>query len=154
MNPETPAAQRQEDGPRRNALQLSVPTKCCGFNVVVKSQGQFNKRTIEKYICPCGTFRKSLIEVLAYDKGAKESCERRPAGLLRSSDKTDEPPKCLTEGCFTKAQWKGLCASCYGVAKKLITAGETSWEELTKMGLAKQDVKPFEAMFRKLKEGK
>lgn len=65
-----------------------------------------------------------------------------------------EAPKCLTEGCHTKAQWKGLCASCYGVAKKLIEKGQTTWEELTELGLAKVDIKPFEAAFKLAKQKK
>lgn len=63
-----------------------------------------------------------------------------------------EQPKCLTDGCFTKRQWKGLCASCYGVAKKLITANKTSWEELVELGLAEVELKPFEAAFNKKKQ--
>lgn len=62
-----------------------------------------------------------------------------------------QAPKCLTEGCHTKAQWKGLCASCYGVAKKLINANKTTWEELVTLGLAQVEIKPFEAAFNKAK---
>lgn len=60
------------DGLRRNALQLSVQTKCCGSKIVVLSHGMFDKRTKGKYICPCGTFKKSLVEVVAFDKEVKD----------------------------------------------------------------------------------
>lgn len=75
---------------------------------------------------------------------------QQPAGDMASHE--GEAPKCLTDGCSTKSQWKGLCASCYGVAKKLIEKKETTWEELVQLRLAKVDVKPFEAAFRKAKE--
>lgn len=55
----------------RNALELSVPTPCCGNRIVVLSQGQFDRRNNGKYICPCATFRKTLVEVIAFDKKAK-----------------------------------------------------------------------------------
>lgn len=48
-----------------NQLILKEVTKCCGTRLVVKSSGQFNKRTKGKFICPCGEFRKSITEILS-----------------------------------------------------------------------------------------
>lgn len=56
---------------------------------------------------------------------------------------TEEREPCLTPECGKPREWKGLCRSCYGVARHLIDKEETSWEELVALGLALTDVKPF-----------
>ena len=45
--------------------------------------------------------------------------------------------KCLVPNCKGVASTilKGLCSTCYQSAKKIVDAGDTTWEELTKMGL-------------------
>lgn len=60
-------------------------------------------------------------------------------------------PDCMTEGCDRKAQYNGICSSCYGQAKKLIDEEETTWEELEAMGMVKGKSKPFTLLFRKKK---
>lgn len=50
------------------------------------------------------------------------------------------PVPCLTPGCNTDSRWRGLCSRCYGQAKRLIEKGETTWEELMGLGLAKPNV--------------
>lgn len=57
--------------------------------------------------------------------------------------------KCLIEDCNKEQRWKGLCSACYGQAKQLIDAGETSWEQLAELGLAIIPDKPFVAAFKK-----
>jgi hypothetical protein len=46
--------------------------------------------------------------------------------------------ECLTEGCRSRsaADCRGLCMKCYSAANKLVTEGQTTWEELESMGLA------------------
>lgn len=58
---------------------------------------------------------------------------------------------CITPECGKERKWKGLCQSCYGVAKSLIEKNETTWQELADLGLVIEDVKPFAAAFRKKK---
>lgn len=58
---------------------------------------------------------------------------------------------CITEGCGEQRRWKGLCGSCYGVAKNLILKKMTTWDELMDMGLCVQDKKPFRVAFDKKK---
>lgn len=47
---------------------------------------------------------------------------------------------CLTPNCralaANQATFRGLCLQCYGQAKKMVEAGETTWEQLEEMGLA------------------
>lgn len=72
---------------------------------------------------------------------------------MAEKDAVDDPGQvCIVPNCGKKGSWKQLCPSCYGVAKKLIDKGETSWEELAEMGLAKIEEKPMIAAFRKKKE--
>lgn len=47
---------------------------------------------------------------------------------------------CITTDCSADARWRGLCSRCYGQAKRLIEKGETTWDELVGMGLAKPNV--------------
>ena len=54
---------------------------------------------------------------------------------------------CMTQECDKKAEWKGLCRSCYGQARKLIDDEKTSWEELAQMGMCELDAKPFTQLF-------
>lgn len=56
--------------------------------------------------------------------------------------------KCVIPKCDKEARWKGLCSACYGQAKQLIDAQETTWEELGALGLAVIPDKPFVAAFK------
>ena len=58
---------------------------------------------------------------------------------------------CVTEGCGKERQWKGLCRSCYGQARRLIDENQTTWDELAIMGLIVPDDKPFKAAFLRKK---
>lgn len=51
---------------------------------------------------------------------------------------------CMTEECDSPRKWRGLCDSCYAQAKTLIDRRETTWAELSDMGLVLQ---PFRAAF-------
>lgn len=64
------------------------------------------------------------------------------------SNPPPETVKCLISGCDKEARWKGLCSACYGQAKQLIDATETTWEELAALGLAIIPDKPFVAAFK------
>ena len=43
---------------------------------------------------------------------------------------------CLKPDCGRDAKIRGLCHSCYTVARKAITDGKTTWEKLEKDGKA------------------
>lgn len=60
----------------------------------------------------------------------------------------DKAPMCIIDKCEKEARWKGLCSACYGQAKQLIDAQETTWEELGLLGLAIIPDKPFVAAFK------
>lgn len=45
-----------------------------------------------------------------------------------------KPPKCLNPKCERKQYARGLCQSCYGLARHIVKSGKTSWEELEKNG--------------------
>lgn len=75
-------------------------------------------------------------------------------------DPANEPPPvnlkpdkipCMTPNCGKERKWKGVCASCYGQAKRLIDEEKTTWEELEQMGLVLLDSKPFYAAFKQKK---
>jgi hypothetical protein len=71
-----------------------------------------------------------------------------------ASTPDDGSPKCITEGCGGERKWKGLCSSCYGQARKLITDKKVSgWDELEKMGLIVADHKPFTCCLQPKEEG-
>lgn len=65
--------------------------------------------------------------------------------------------KCLAPGCEAKAgnprDYKGLCVKCYSAAKRMVESGESTWEELQRMSLAKLEETPFEQAFKSVKEG-
>ena len=63
------------------------------------------------------------------------------------------PPKvpCMTEGCDNPREWKGLCRSCHGVAKRFVDEEKTTWDELAEMGLCLAEGKPFKVAFLKKK---
>ena len=42
---------------------------------------------------------------------------------------------CITYGCEREIYTRGLCRSCYQRARRYIAAGETTWDELLKLGL-------------------
>lgn len=41
--------------------------------------------------------------------------------------------KCMTSGCKQQAVTRGLCGSCYGNARMLVSRGRTTWEELAEL---------------------
>ncbi len=45
-----------------------------------------------------------------------------------------EEVKCLREGCGRPAICRGLCASCYTTALRMVKNGKTTWEALEKAG--------------------
>lgn len=64
--------------------------------------------------------------------------------------------KCMTVNCQAQAllpskTYKGLCMKCYSVAKKMVQDGETTWEELSRMGLV-EEVSPFRVAYLEKKE--
>lgn len=67
----------------------------------------------------------------------------------------DREGRCLTPSCgqMPAASCKGLCMKCYSAAKKLVTGGQTTWEQLADMGLAEHMVDAFTAEFNKRKGG-
>lgn len=44
---------------------------------------------------------------------------------------------CMTTGCLNAHSARGLCATCYAAASGLVTDKKTTWEQLAKLGLAK-----------------
>lgn len=62
---------------------------------------------------------------------------------------------CMIEGCGNRAAIRGLCRSCHNRATALVKDGETTWEELEKMGLIapsqRKRTSAFSAMFEKTK---
>lgn len=63
------------------------------------------------------------------------------------NEQTETVP-CIIDKCGKDSRWKGLCSACYGQAKQLIDAGETTWEELGALGLAVIPDKPFVTAFK------
>ena len=66
---------------------------------------------------------------------------------------------CMIEGCERKSASRGLCWPCYQMASKRINAGDTTWDELVSVGLAKavkrsgfNTKSPFSNAFMKFKE--
>lgn len=59
--------------------------------------------------------------------------------------------KCLTPRCRNTAgnikEYKGLCPKCHSTAKKMVTAEETTWEQLEEKGLAILSSDPFREAF-------
>ncbi len=47
-------------------------------------------------------------------------------------------PRCLVPHCKNKPKSRGLCRRDYGIAFRMIRAGETTWEALEKAGRALQ----------------
>lgn len=64
---------------------------------------------------------------------------------------TLEPDICIISNCGKPRKWKGLCSKCYGEAKQLIDAQQTTWEELNTMGLCTIPATPFETAFKEAK---
>ncbi len=54
---------------------------------------------------------------------------------------------CITPGCGKPQKYKGICPSCYGVARKLIDANKTTWDQLCELGMVETEKKPFEVVF-------
>lgn len=59
--------------------------------------------------------------------------------------------KCVVPKCKAMAgnvkDFKGLCMKCYSSAKKMVTAEETTWEQLEEKGLAILSNDPFREAF-------
>lgn len=49
--------------------------------------------------------------------------------------------KCITPGCGKKAMTRGLCSACYPVARGLIRAKKTTWEDMEARGVARKAIK-------------
>lgn len=43
--------------------------------------------------------------------------------------------KCRGEGCESTAEYRGLCNGCYRSLWHMVNRGETTWEELEKLGI-------------------
>jgi hypothetical protein len=65
--------------------------------------------------------------------------------------------KCLTEGCERSAVARGLCRSCYQIARNHVKSGKITWKELEASGYVQVATKtnshksPFTAMLEKAK---
>lgn len=49
--------------------------------------------------------------------------------------------KCITELCQNDSTTRGLCYSCYGVARTAVSKNITTWAELESNGLCKEATK-------------
>ena len=64
------------------------------------------------------------------------------------------PEKCVIEGCDKNASQvtRGLCSRCYKIALEKIQSEQTSWEELTELGLClNNNLDPFSKAFNRVK---
>lgn len=59
-----------------------------------------------------------------------------PARSSKESSATSQP-LCIVPNCTRPAKLRGVCASCYQNASKLIQRGGTTWEELERLGLVR-----------------
>ena len=48
---------------------------------------------------------------------------------------------CLIKNCKEVVTSRGLCNKCYNIASGHVLDGDTSWEELEKMGLARKTIR-------------
>lgn len=69
--------------------------------------------------------------------------------MTPSPQPTTEAPICITPNCGKPQLCKGICRSCYGVARKLIDQNRTTWEHLQLIGAIQEELKPFEVEFNK-----
>lgn len=64
-------------------------------------------------------------------------------------------PICCTPGCKRPARARGLCASCFQAARRMVTRNEITWKALEEQGLAKKlrgrFTVPIHKALRKLK---
>lgn len=62
--------------------------------------------------------------------------------------------KCMIGGCYRNGApaQLGLCLVCYSRAKKKVEAGETTWEELKRLGLCGGESDVFDQAFRDAKQ--
>lgn len=65
--------------------------------------------------------------------------------------------ECIIAACQRNAAsgMRGLCLKCYSRAKKTVEAGQATWEELERMGLAESradGTDPFDAALQKAKQ--
>ena len=70
-------------------------------------------------------------------------------------DNTDAVSKgktCLSPECEAPARWKGICATCYAQARKLIEDEKTTWEDLYDMGLVRLPGTKFLDAFKAAKD--
>ena len=72
-----------------------------------------------------------------------------PARTPKYKKPVKEGPVCLTPECGKPAEWKGLCRSCYGCAKRVMEKENLKWDDLGRMGLCANESKPFYAAFAK-----
>lgn len=56
---------------------------------------------------------------------------------IKGKSASQSPPACIVPHCDRPAKLRGVCASCYQNAAKLIQRGGTSWAELEKYGLVR-----------------
>lgn len=49
----------------------------------------------------------------------------------------DPQKRCITPGCDRQKHIRGLCASCYIAARRMIADRKTTWEELESLGLSR-----------------
>ena len=72
---------------------------------------------------------------------------------IQNADDVSDGKPCAVPECAKEAKWKGLCQTCYGCAKSMIDNGETTWEELERMGLALIPKNKLRQEFYRRKEG-
>ncbi|MDE2469450.1 MAG: hypothetical protein KGL35_12065, partial [Bradyrhizobium sp.] len=55
----------------------------------------------------------------------------------KAGNSAGDSPLCIVPDCTRPAKMRGVCASCYQNASKLIQRGGTTWEELERLGLVR-----------------
>lgn len=61
--------------------------------------------------------------------------DKIPAGA-ETAPETKPGQKCLNPACENMAKTRGLCCTCYAVARKAVKDGQTTWEKLVAAGKA------------------
>lgn len=82
--------------------------------------------------------------------------------MTAKANEKDGPPRngeelpCIVPDCPNRRKWRGLCGSCYGLARRAIDEGKVNdWGELAQMGLCLLEEKPFtKALNSKLSDRK
>lgn len=65
-----------------------------------------------------------------------------------------KPERCIVPNCGNVRSARGLCGKCYSEANHAIKRKETSWKELTELGLAYGKDTPFIKALRKARDSK